>query len=698
MAAEPNPKKRKHNNSLVLLRKQVLRERTDDPSSDSDEEEGILDKDEILAFFNNGTKQELTAIQGCGEKKAEILMKMRPFEGWEDLHSKFQSIRNIYSNGVALLNLQKDMERLMKKCEKMAGSEIVEGSTSGESSKKLTEQPKSIPNGLKLTRHQMKGLNWLVWRHEKNLNGILVDQLRSGEITKSVTFLAHLKELGYKGPHLIIVNSISKWLNELASWGPNLKVLHYQGLTQIVEKTVEHDVILTTYNLVCVAVCGSVLFRKLNFHYVIFDEACSVLKNMSNYRYGILMRVQAQAFRKLLLLNRYPLQNNMHELMSLLVFVLPEMFAYKEQLEKMLLMFPKTRDEDDRTKFEMDRIQHAKRIMKQLSFIYSGNLGPYPVTKGNECIEGQQQQPPPPHSVGSDHVINEVMAIRDRLLQGLDQEYNVVYIDIVTEVISKLESCVITKDALKATRLGKHINQLRRKTNDRELALRAWNLIKKWQEFLPTSEDSDKDIQIILENIQDKQPEPTAAGDDIRTIQTKYPDISIQCNNRPQKTMSQARLITISKPGGQKTLALGKGGPVVQTNPRPMLPQHPPYRSDIQTPMGGQNTPPLVQAPKVKPQASVLTFDSMETTKSQFICHMCLRSPTASYVLNCGHLPFCEKCSNLFIRETRKCPLCKSKVISKQRVYLDLMKTKANADEKDDANVISLDDDSRDAI
>ena len=205
------------------------------------------------------------------------------------------------------------------------------------------------------------------------------------------------------------------------------------------------------------------------------------------------------------------------------------------------------------------------------------------------------------------------------------------------------------------------------------------NLIKKWQEFLPTSEDSDEDMQIILENIQDKQPEPAA-------------------DNRPTKTMSQARLITISKPGGQKTLALGKGVPVVQTNPGPILPQRPPYRSDIQTSMGGQNTPPLVQAPKVKPQASVLTFDSLETTKSQFICHMCLRSPTASYVLNCGHLPFCEECSNLFIRETRKCPLCKSKVISKQRVYLDLMKTKANADEKDDANVISLDDDSRDAI
>ena len=70
-----------------------------------------------------------------------------------------------------------------------------------------------------------------------------------------------------------------------------------------------------------------------------------------------------------LLLTGTPLQNNLIELMSLLVFVMPDMFANKkEQLKKMFSLFPrggdgKTRAER-RSKYEADRIAHAKRIMK----------------------------------------------------------------------------------------------------------------------------------------------------------------------------------------------------------------------------------------------------------------------------------------------------------------------------------------------
>merc|ERR1719266_2703061 len=59
---------------------------------------------------------------------------------------------------------------------------------------------------------------------------------------------------------------------------------------------------------------------------------------------------------------------------------------------------------------------------------------------------------------------------------------------IVVDVISQLENYVITKEALEATRLGKHINELRRKANDKQLASRAKSLVKKWRELLmPTS-------------------------------------------------------------------------------------------------------------------------------------------------------------------------------------------------------------------
>lgn len=86
------------------------------------------------------------------------------------------------------------------------------------------------------------------------------------------------------------------------------------------------------------------------------------IQNYKSFRYENLMRVQAS--RKLLLTGT-PLQNNLVELMSLLVFVMPEMFANKkEQLKRMFAMFPRTRDEEVRSKYERDRIEHAKRIMK----------------------------------------------------------------------------------------------------------------------------------------------------------------------------------------------------------------------------------------------------------------------------------------------------------------------------------------------
>merc|ERR1712018_1088534 len=49
----------------------------------------------------------------------------------------------------------------------------------------------------------------------------------------------------------------------------------------------------------------------------------------------------------------------------MLVFVMPDMFANKkDQLKKMFQMFPKSQGSENRSKYEMDRIQHAKKIMK----------------------------------------------------------------------------------------------------------------------------------------------------------------------------------------------------------------------------------------------------------------------------------------------------------------------------------------------
>ena len=75
------------------------------------------------------------------------------------------------------------------------------------------------------------------------------------------------------------------------------------------------------------------------------DKIC-VLHCLVTSRYEQLMKIRG---RRKLLLTGTPLQNNLVELMSLLIFVMPGMFAKKkEQLRKMFSLFPKTQDESER--------------------------------------------------------------------------------------------------------------------------------------------------------------------------------------------------------------------------------------------------------------------------------------------------------------------------------------------------------------
>ncbi|XP_057653479.1 mediator of RNA polymerase II transcription subunit 26 [Diorhabda carinulata] len=83
---------------------------------------------------------------------------------------------------------------------------------------------------------------------------------------------------------------------------------------------------------------------------------------------------------------------------------------------------------------------------------------------------------------------NNVTELTQRLLRSLDSNYNVIDMPTVTEIISLLEKVSITKELLETTRLGKYINELRRKTTNEALSKRAKELVKKWRNaVLPES-------------------------------------------------------------------------------------------------------------------------------------------------------------------------------------------------------------------
>ncbi|XP_066587934.1 mediator of RNA polymerase II transcription subunit 26-like isoform X2 [Prorops nasuta] len=60
----------------------------------------------------------------------------------------------------------------------------------------------------------------------------------------------------------------------------------------------------------------------------------------------------------------------------------------------------------------------------------------------------------------------------------------------VVDVITALEKTTITKEVLEITRLGKYINELRRKTNNDTLAKRAKDLVRRWRDMVLPSAHS----------------------------------------------------------------------------------------------------------------------------------------------------------------------------------------------------------------
>ncbi|GJE95475.1 ATP-dependent helicase [Phanerochaete sordida] len=408
------------------LRKKVIESDSEPDYRDSDdeaseEEEEDANRQTAYEYFNSATAEALQELTGCSAEQAKKIVELRPFATIEDLISKLGQGRKkagpaglsprIFEDSTAIFAGYGTVDSIVTKCEKIAASlraEIAtwtdgegkgkgrEGSTSSRNSPGVSEaegalslrsqailsstkldyyisaQPSALSSDVQLKDYQMVGINWLNLLYNRHLSCILADEMGLGKTVQVISFSAHLKDKGNKGPHLIVVPSstLENWLREFQRFAPSINVRAYyagkderpflrQELWDTQKKKANDDgweILITTYNLAQGDEKDRKFFRRVEWDTCVFDEG-HVLKNFQSQRYQALLKYEAN-WR--LLLTGTPLQNNLQELVSLMNFILPSHFA--NGLDSLRAVF-KTKGDSKVTLLAQERVSRAKKMM-----------------------------------------------------------------------------------------------------------------------------------------------------------------------------------------------------------------------------------------------------------------------------------------------------------------------------------------------
>ncbi|KAI0047777.1 hypothetical protein FA95DRAFT_1540877 [Auriscalpium vulgare] len=386
------------------------------------------DERRALNYFNTTSTEGLQELTGCTADQANSIIALRPFESVADLKTKlgqgkkksgpkgvssrmFDDCVTIFEGYGAVDDVLAECERIGTHLSKAIASWTSESRKgkekegSGAPSRHsrdssiaiaddvledgaislrslapvsdhkpkdfLTVQPKLLSPKVQLKEYQLLGVNWLRLLYRRNRSCILADEMGLGKTVQVISFFAHLKEAGSKGPHLIVVPSstLENWVREFNRFSPEISVQTYYGgkeerphLRQTLLDTQRQkfskgwEVLITTYNLATGDDKDRKFFRRVEWDTCIFDEG-HILKNFESQRYQALMRNKS-GWR--LLLTGTPLQNNLQELVSLMNFILPDLL--EDSLDSLRAVF-KAKGDSKITLLAQERVSRAKKMM-----------------------------------------------------------------------------------------------------------------------------------------------------------------------------------------------------------------------------------------------------------------------------------------------------------------------------------------------
>ncbi|KAI9632463.1 putative Swi2/Snf2-related ATPase, component of the SWR1 complex [Dioszegia hungarica] len=338
-----------------------------------------------LIAFNTEAADVLTGTIACSLDQAAIIIKHRPYTSVDDVRYKLTKARGVsmklFEQYTEIMEGYVQIDACLNKCEGIANdiastlsvwrsasmgqdgsvigtpradglndvkvdvnkvSELLRNETDSRKRKILAqyikEQPAKLSKGTVLKDYQLLGVNWLNLLFAKKIGCILADEMGLGKTIQVIAFLAHLHAQGNKGPHMIFVpaSTLENWIREFEKFAPTIDVQTYYG-SQAERAMLRSDlkqryraktlrVVLASYTQMSSHDDLSFFRKKISFETCIYDEGHR-LKNCLTKAYIDLLSIKPK-WR--LLLTGTPLQNNLQELVSILMFIHKDAFSDAE--------------------------------------------------------------------------------------------------------------------------------------------------------------------------------------------------------------------------------------------------------------------------------------------------------------------------------------------------------------------------------
>ncbi|XP_010270758.1 PREDICTED: protein CHROMATIN REMODELING 19 [Nelumbo nucifera] len=306
-----------------------LREVVDIRSTEEEEQPISVDEEDVVEELSEEDVEEGDVVGKALQKCAKISAELR---------------KELYGSSVSSCDRYAEVEAASVR---IVTQDDIDAACASDESDESDFQPVLKP-------YQLVGVNFLLLLHKKNIGGaILADEMGLGKTIQAITYLMLLKYLDNDpGPHLIVcpASVLENWERELKRWCPSFSVLQYHGAGRAAYSrelsSLSKAGLPPPFNVLLV--CYSLferhsvqqkddrkILKRWRWSCILMDEA-HALKDKNSYRWKNLMSVAQNANQRLMLTGT-PLQNDLHELWSLLEFMMPDIFATGDvDLKKLL--------------------------------------------------------------------------------------------------------------------------------------------------------------------------------------------------------------------------------------------------------------------------------------------------------------------------------------------------------------------------